>query len=254
MKCQDMKIIVTGAGRGIGREFCQKLSQSGAQVFGGDIDMDGLAETAKSLKSSKGTFAFKQLDVALEESVTSFVDWADQKAGGINGVVSNAGILDDGLLVKKDRHTGEIIKMPTSKWQRVLDINLTGATLVIRETVAKMMERNTQGIVVSMSSLARHGNRGQSSYVAAKAALAANTVTWAREFGKYDIRVGAIAPGMVETPMTAAMNPKAKSALMSAIPCGRIGQPEDIWLGLKFIIECDYFTGRVLDIDGGLGM
>jgi len=105
-----------------------------------------------------------------------------------------------------------------------------------------------------MSSVARHGNRGQSNYVAAKAALAANTVTWAREFGRYGIRVGAIAPGMIETPMTRGMNQKAREALVAAVPCGRIGEPEDIWRAVQFVIECDYFDGRTMDVDGGLSM
>jgi 3-oxoacyl-[acyl-carrier protein] reductase len=105
-----------------------------------------------------------------------------------------------------------------------------------------------------MSSIARHGNRGQSNYTAAKAALAANTVTWSREFARFGIRVGAIAPGMIETPMTQGMNQKARDALVAAIPVGRIGVPEDIWLGVKFVLECDYLNGRTIDIDGGLSM
>ena len=105
-----------------------------------------------------------------------------------------------------------------------------------------------------MASIARHGNRGQSNYVAAKAALAANTVTWAREFAPFGIRVGAVAPGMIETPMTQSMNPKAREALVAAIPVGRIGVPEDIWLAVKFVLECDYFDGRTIDVDGGLSM
>jgi 3-oxoacyl-[acyl-carrier protein] reductase len=108
--------------------------------------------------------------------------------------------------------------------------------------------------VVNLSSVARHGNRGQSNYVAAKASLAANTVTWAREFAPFGIRVGAIAPGMIETPMTQGMNQKARDALVAMIPVGRIGLPEDIWLALRFIVECDYFSGRCLDVDGGLVM
>jgi 3-oxoacyl-[acyl-carrier protein] reductase len=105
-----------------------------------------------------------------------------------------------------------------------------------------------------MSSLARYGNRGQSNYVSAKAALAANTVTWAREFAGFGVRVGAIAPGMIETPMTQGMNQKARDALVAAVPVGRVGVPEDIWLAVKFIIECDYFNGRTIDVDGGLSM
>ena len=104
------------------------------------------------------------------------------------------------------------------------------------------------------SSIARHGNRGQSNYSAAKAALAANTVTWAREFAPFGIRVGAVAPGMIETPMTQGMNQKARDALVAAIPVGRIGLPEDIWLAVKFVLECDYFNGRTIDVDGGLAM
>jgi 3-oxoacyl-[acyl-carrier protein] reductase len=144
-------------------------------------------------------------------------------------------------------------KLSTADWNAVIGVNLTGATLMVREVVAKMAETGTQGgVVVNMSSIARHGNRGQSNYVSAKAALAANTVTWSREFGPFGIRVGAVAPGMIETPMTQGMNPKARDALVSAIPVGRIGLPEDIWLAVKFIIECDYFNGRTIDVDGGL--
>ena len=118
-----------------------------------------------------------------------------------------------------------------------------------------MLETNTRpGVIVNMSSIARHGNRGQSNYAAAKAALAANTLTWAREFGAYGIRVGAIAPGMIETPMTHGMNQRARDALVEKVPVGRIGAPEDIWLGVRFVLECDYFNGRTIDVDGGLSM
>jgi 3-oxoacyl-[acyl-carrier protein] reductase len=126
---------------------------------------------------------------------------------------------------------------------------------MVRETVATMVRAGTRpGVVVNLSSLARHGNRGQSNYVAAKASLAANTVTWAREFAPFGIRVGAIAPGMIETPMTQGMHQKARDALVAMIPVGRIGVPEDVWRALRFVIECDYFSGRCVDVDGGLTM
>jgi 3-oxoacyl-[acyl-carrier protein] reductase len=110
------------------------------------------------------------------------------------------------------------------------------------------------GVIVNMSSIARHGNRGQSNYVSAKAALAANTVTWSREFAPFGIRVGAVAPGMIETPMTQGMNQKARDALVANIPVGRIGLPEDIWLAVKFVLECEYYNGGTIDVDGGLKM
>src|SRR5262249_43558529 len=181
--------------------------------------------------------------------------WADEQMGGLNVLINNAAILRDGLLVKKDRVTGEVKRLPTEQWRAVLDVNLTGATLMAREFVARMVERDQRpGVILNMSSLARFGNRGQSNYVASKAAVAANTVTWAREFAPFGIRVGAISPGMVETPMTQGMNQKARDALVAAVPVGRPGVPEDIWLAVKFIIECDYFDGRVIDVDGGLSM
>jgi 3-oxoacyl-[acyl-carrier protein] reductase len=255
MQLSEMKIIVTGGAKGMGRHFSTRLAEAGAQVAAGDVDEQGLAELAEATANLPGTVHTRRLDVTDETGRADFVTWAHGAMGGLNGLVNNAGILRDGLLVKKDRKTGEVKVLSTENWQKVIDVNLTGATLMVRDVVAKMVETDQQpGVLVNMSSLARHGNRGQSNYVSAKAALAANTVTWAREFAPFKIRVGAIAPGMIETPMTEGMNPKAREALVAMVPCGRVGQPEDIWQGVKFIIECDYFTGRVLDIDGGLNM
>jgi 3-oxoacyl-[acyl-carrier protein] reductase len=174
--------------------------------------------------------------------------------GGLSGLVNNAGILRDGLLVKRDKATGAIVKLTREQWQAVIDVNLTGATLMARDVVAKMAGAGHKGVIVNISSIARHGNRGQSNYSAAKAALATNTKTWSLEFAPFGIRVGAVAPGMIETPMTQGMNPKAREALIASIPVGRIGLPEDIWQAVKFIIECDYFNGRTIDVDGGLSM
>ena len=254
MNLSTMKMIVTGAAQGMGAHFTRRLLEAGAEVSAGDIAEDKLAALAETCRELPGQLYTRALDVASEESIGSFVDWAHDAMDGLTGVISNAGILRDGLLVKRDRKTGEIVVMSREQWQQVIDINLTGASLVVRDVVAKMLASESPGVIISMSSVARHGNRGQSNYVAAKAALAANTVTWAREFGRYGIRVGAIAPGMIETPMTRGMNQKARDALVAAVPAGRVGEPEDIWMGVKFIIECDYFTGRTLDIDGGLSM
>jgi 3-oxoacyl-[acyl-carrier protein] reductase len=255
MQLGEMKIIVTGAAQGMGRHFSLRLAEAGAQVAAGDIDEGKLAELAEASADAPGKVHTRRLDVGDEADIGSFVDWAFDAMGGLTGLVNNAGVLRDGLLVKKDRRTGEIVKLSTDDWNRVIGVNLTGATLMVRDTVAKMAEKEQRpGVVVNMSSLARHGNRGQSNYVSAKAALASNTVTWAKEFAPFGVRVASIAPGMIETPMTAGMNQKARDALVAAVPVGRVGEPEDIWLGLKFIIECDYFNGRVLDIDGGLSM
>jgi len=254
MRLEDCKLIVTGAAQGMGAHFAKRLAEAGAQVAAGDVKEDGLEALAKETAGLPGKVHVRKLDVSQEGECESFVQWAHEAMGGLTGLVNNAGILRDGLLVKKDRETGAIKKMTREQWQLVIDVNLTGATFMVRETVAKMAETGEKGVVVNLSSLARHGNRGQSNYVAAKAALAANTVTWAREFARFGIRVGTVAPGMIETPMTQGMNEKARDALVKMVPVGRVGVPEDIWLAVKFVVECDYFDGRCIDVDGGLSM
>jgi 3-oxoacyl-[acyl-carrier protein] reductase len=254
MKLNELKCIISGGAQGMGRHFALRLAEAGAQVAIGDVNEQGLAETVEAARKGPGRVHAKKVNVADEGEVGAFVEWAHGAMGGLNALVNNAGILRDALLVKKDRDTGEIKFMTKEQWDAVIAVNLTGATLLARDVVRKMAATATKGVVVNMSSIARHGNRGQSNYAAAKAALAANTVTWAREWAPFGIRVGAIAPGMIETPMTQGMNQKARDALVAAIPVGRIGVPEDIWQGVRFIFECDYFNGRTIGIDGGLNM
>ena len=255
MQLSSLKIIVTGAAQGMGAHFARRLAEAGAQVAAGDVKEEGLAALAESTRGLPGKVHTRKLDVSSEADVGAFVDWAFGAMNGLNGLVNNAGILRDGLLVKKDRTTGEITKLSKDYWDQVIAVNLTGATFMVRDTVAKMAAAEQKpGVIVNMSSIARHGNRGQSNYSAAKAALAANTLTWSREFAAFGVRVGAVAPGMIETPMTQGMNQKARDALVANIPVGRIGVPEDIWVAVKFVLECDYFSGRTIDVDGGLAM
>ncbi len=254
MRLEDTKFIVTGGAQGLGRHYALRLAEAGGQVAAGDVNLEGLASLAEEGKGLRGKIHTRALNVASEADVGELVAWAHDAMGGLNGLVNNAGILRDGLLVKKDRQTGAITKLSAAQWQAVIDVNLTGATFVARDVVARMVETGTKGVIVNISSIARHGNRGQSNYTAAKAALAANTKTWALEFAPFGIRVGAVAPGMIETPMTQGMNQKARDALVGMIPVGRIGVPEDIWLAVRFVIECEYFNGRCIDVDGGLAM
>jgi 3-oxoacyl-[acyl-carrier protein] reductase len=248
MELGDLKVIVTGGAQGMGAHFARRLHEAGARVAAGDVNEAGLADLPAGIER-------RRLDVTDEAEVAAFVAWAAGRLGGLNALVNNAGILRDGLLVKRDRQSGEVTTLSRKDWDAVIGVNLTGATLMAREVVATMARAGTRpGVVVNISSVSRHGNRGQSNYVAAKAALAANTVTWAREFAAFGVRVGAVAPGMVETPMTHGMNQKARDALVAAIPVGRIGEPEDIWRAVRFVLECDYFDGRCVDVDGGLVM
>lgn len=254
MRLEDTKFIVTGAAQGLGRHYALRLAEAGGQVAAGDVNEAGLATLAEESRALKGKIHVRKLNVADEADIAAFIAFASEAMGGLNGLVNNAGILRDGLLVKKDRNTGAIQKLSRESWQAVIDVNLTGATLMVRDVAAKMAETGTKGVIVNKSSIARHGNRGQSNYTAAKAALATNTKTWSLELAPFGIRVGAVAPGMIDTPMTQGMNPKAKEALVGMIPVGRIGTPEDIWQAVRFVIECEYFNGRCIDVDGGLGM
>ncbi|MEM6996931.1 MAG: SDR family oxidoreductase [Myxococcota bacterium] len=248
MQLDQLNIIVTGAARGMGHYFATQLAAAGAQVAAGDVDVEGLQTLPDGVHR-------RRLDVSDAQDCDSFVAWAREQLGGLNGLINNAGIIRDGLLVRRDRQSGDITVMSDEQWDAVLGVNLGGTVYMTRSVVRTMVERETRpGVVINMSSMARHGNRGQTNYVATKAAVAANTVTWSREFSRFGIRVAAIAPGMVETPMTRGMKQKARDALVDAIPVGRIGEPEDIWQGVRFALECDYFNGRTLDIDGGLSM
>ncbi len=248
MQLSELKVIVTGAARGMGAHFAARLAEGGAQVVATDVDEAGLEALPRGIHR-------RTCNVAVESETVELVKWAHEQMGGLNGLVNNAGIIKDGLVVRENRETGELVKFDTKAWHAVLDVNLTGAFYMVREFAYTLAQHKIKpGVIVNMSSVARHGNRGQSNYVATKAAIAANTVTWAREFAKYGIRVGAIAPGMIETPMTQGMNQKARDALVAAIPVGRIGVPEDLWQAVKFVLECDYFNGRTIDVDGGLVM
>jgi 3-oxoacyl-[acyl-carrier protein] reductase len=246
MKLDELKIMITGGASGMGAHFARRLHEAGAKVAVGDVNEGMLSELPAGI-------ARRKLDVSKEDDVVSFVEWAATEMGGVNSLVNNAGILRDGLLVKQDRETKAIKKLSLEDWNAVIGVNLTGATLMVRELGASMVAAGARpGVIVNMSSISRHGNRGQSNYVAAKSALAANTLTWARELAPYGIRVTAIAPGMIETPMTKGMNQKARDAVVANIPVGRIGLPEDIWTAVKFALECDYFNARTIDVDGGL--
>ena len=140
-----------------------------------------------------------------------------------------------------------------SKWDKVLDVNLTGPFLCMRRFATAVVESGEpSSVAVQMSSISRAGNMGQSNYSATKAALVAETVVWAKELARYGVRVGAIAPGFIGTPMVRSMRPDVLEKVLKPVPLRRLGEPEEVWEAVRFIIVCDYFTGRVIEVDGGL--
>jgi 3-oxoacyl-[acyl-carrier protein] reductase len=250
MNISKTKAIVTGAARGLGRCFTEQLASQGATVAACDIDGDGLSDLCDACDSEPGHVFAGRLDVTDEEAVTSFVKAVTRRLDGVNVLVNNAGILRDGRLAKPESDWTKT--MPTAQWQDVIDVNLTGPFLMTREFVSSMLDQGVSpGIVVNVSSLTRTGNPGQSNYAAAKAGLDACTRTWALELAPYGIRVAGIAPGVIDTPILDDVSEEALTRIRENIPTGRIGKPEEVWQALAFVIECDYFTGRTLEVDGG---
>jgi 3-oxoacyl-[acyl-carrier protein] reductase len=248
MKLQQVRALVTGGANGMGRCFVEQLRAAGAQVFFCDVNADAVAATSAAL-DAPGTVA----DVSDEDDVRRMFDEASEAMGGVNVLINNAGIIRDGLLVKKDRSTGELIPLPKQKWDQVLAVNLTGPFLCMREFAMRVIGAGEEAsVAVNISSITRAGNMGQSNYSATKAGLVADTTLWAKELARYGVRVGAVAPGYVATPMVSSMRPEVLDKVLKPVPLRRLGEPEEIWQAVRFVLECDYFTGRVIEVDGGL--
>lgn len=248
MQLSEVRALVTGGARGMGRTFVEQLRASGARVAFCDWDADGVQATAAEL----GVPGFA-CDVSDEAAVEATVQAAWEALGGLNVLVNNAGITRDGLFLRQDKETGKVSTMSLAQWNAVLGVNLTGPFLCARAFSARCVEAGVKpAVVVNLSSISRSGNAGQANYSAAKAGLVADTVVWAKELSRYGIRVGAVAPGFIRTPMVEAMKPEARAAVEAKIPLRRLGEPTEIWQAIRFIVECEYFTGRVVEVDGGL--
>lgn len=250
MQLQDKVIIITGGGQGLGRAMAEHLASKGARLALVDLNQERLDEAVAACKAAGGDARAYLCNVVDEAQVSDMVTRVVEDFGGLHGLVNNAGILRDGLLLKvKD---GEISKMSLAQWQAVIDVNLTGVFLCTREVAAKMVEMQSQGAIVNISSISRAGNMGQTNYSAAKAGVASATVVWAKELARYGIRVAGVAPGFIETEMVASMKPEALEKMTAGIPLRRMGKPAEIAHSVAYIFENDYYTGRILELDGGL--
>jgi len=251
MKLDNTVIAITGGARGLGLAMAKRLGSQGARLALLDMDGDSLDDAVSDLHADGIEARGFMVNVADEASVKQAFGDIATSLGPIHGLVNNAGIVKDGLLVKaKD---GKVEKtLPLDKWQQVIDVNLTGVFLCGREASVQMIEAGHRGVIVNISSISRAGNMGQSNYAAAKAGVVALTTTWASELARYGIRVGAVAPGFIETEMTASMRQDMLDKLTAGVPLGRLGEPQDIAESVAFVMTNDYFTGRVIECDGGL--
>jgi len=250
MRVTGKVVVITGGGRGIGRAMAERFGRDGAQVALLDVNSDDLAATRSALEAAGVVARSYEVNVADEEAVIDAMDRIVADFGRLDVMINNAGILRDALLVKaKD---GAIVsKMSLAQWQAVIDVNLTGVFLCGREAAERMIRLGSGGVIINISSVSRHGNAGQSNYSAAKAAVAALTVVWAKELARYGIRTGTISPGGTRTDILSSMRPDMLAKLLAPVPLQRFGEPEEIAAAAAFIVSNDYFSGRGIDLDGG---
>jgi len=251
MELQDKVIVITGGGRGLGRAMAIQFAERGAKLALVDLDQEALDVTA-SMCEELGTQARTyQANVANEQSVVELFERIAADFGTLHGLINNAGITRDGLFVKVKE--GQVVnKMSLEQWQQVVDVNLTGTFLCGREAAVQMIRTSSQGVILNISSISRHGNMGQTNYTATKAGVHAMAVTWAKELARYGIRAAAIAPGYIGTEMVMAMKEEAREKIAGMIPAKRLGRPEEIAKTAVFIFENDYINGRCLEVDGAL--
>jgi len=242
MRLENKKALVTGALRGIGKTITDMFIAEGAEVWG--LDYKTPDDLTDRTAAANGKLHWIQLDLSQTSSIDETIEKFVKESSGFDILVNNAGITKDNLS----------FRMSLDEWQKVLDINLSAAFFTAR-TVAKDMIRKRAGSIVNMASVVGiHGNGGQANYAASKAGLIAITKSLANEVASRGVRVNAIAPGYIETDMTAALPEEAKKKMSEVIPMKRTGKQEDVAKAVLFFASDDssYITGQVLPVDGGM--
>ncbi len=237
--------LVTGGSQGIGETVARRLAASGATVLVGARSEEKAAAVARSIAESGGSAEAVRLDVADPASVSAVFKGIAERHGKLDVLVNNAGITDDGLL----------LRMSKEGWDRVIATDLTGVFLVTQEAVKLMMKKRVAGRIVTVGSVVGlMGNPGQANYAAAKAGVVGFTMSLAREIGSRGITVNVVAPGYIETAMTAALSDEQRKALAGKIVLGRLGTGEDVAGAVLFLASdlASYVTGTVLNVSGGL--
>lgn len=247
MLLKDKIAVVTGGSRGIGREIVLSFLNEGASIYFLDLQEGEYLSEYQSIAKSHGAGVwFKEANVADEDRVNTVIDEIAKEAGRIDILVNNAGITRDGL----------IFRMKTEDWKTVLDVNLSSAFYCSRAASRHMIKQKGGSIINVASIVGVIGNGGQTNYSASKAGLIGLTKSLAREVASRSVRVNAVAPGFIVTPMTDKLNEEQKAALYGQIPMGRLGEPAEVAKVILFLASdlSSYITGEVVKITGGLGM
>ena len=239
--------VVTGGSRGIGRAVCEKLASLGADIaFSYAGNAAAAEETAKACRDLGVRVFAMQADVGKSEAVTAFFDAVMKEFGRVDILVNNAGITRDNLAMR----------MKEEEFDQVIETNLKGTFLCMKAAARPMMKQRSGRIINLASVVALRGNAGQVNYCASKAGVIGMTKSMARELAGRGVTVNAVAPGYIETDMTAALPEEVKTSMAAAIPLGRMGRPEDVAGAVAFLAGDDaaYITGQVLCVDGGMAM
>ena len=245
--CSLQKVaIVTGSARGIGFEIARVLGSEGYAVVLSDINEEGLAEASKKLEEAKIKNFWVKSDVSAPEDAEKLVSETLEKFGRIDVLVNNAGITRDGLLMRMDE----------SAWDLVLKVNLKGTFLMSKAVIRPMLKQKSGSVVNIASVIGLMGNVGQANYAASKAGIIGFTKSFAKEFGRKGIRANAIAPGFIQSEMTAVLSDKVKEQMLTQIPMNAFGTPTDVANAVSFLAsdKASYITGQVLTVDGGMVM
>ena len=243
MRFENKVVMVTGGAAGIGRVTAENFVKEGAKIAICDVNPEAGEAAAKALGPEA---SFEKVDVADSASVSSWVDGVFEKYGQIDVLVNNAGITRDSL----------IMRMKEADWDAVISVNLKSAFNCIK-AVSKIMVKQRSGRIINLASVVGvMGNPGQANYVASKAGMIGLTKTVARELGARGITVNAVAPGFIETDMTAVLSEKVKESMLSTIPLQRAGIPQDVADAITFLAsdQAAYITGQVIHVTGGMYM
>jgi 3-oxoacyl-[acyl-carrier protein] reductase len=236
-------IIVTGASGGIGNSIVKKLSDNGANILASGTKLEKLEQLKKNFEKIK----ILKFDISQSEKIEEFIENATNDLGGsLDCIVNNAGITQDNLA----------IRMSMEEWQKVISINLTSTFLMSKFSIKKML-KNKSGKIINITSVVGHtGNLGQTNYTASKAGIIAMSKSLAIEYAKKNININCISPGFIKTAMTDKIDEKFKEVILSKIPSGRLGEPDDIANAVIFLAseQSNYINGETLHVNGGMYM
>lgn len=250
MQLDGKLVVITGAGRGIGRAMALAFARKHANLALLDLNQADLERTRELCDVESVSARVYICNVTREEDVSATLDDVVRDFGRLDVMINNAGITKDALLVRVQ--DGKVVgKMSLDQWRAVMDVNLTGVFLGAREAAQRMIGLGQGGVIISTSSISRSGNMGQSNYSATKAGVVAMTVVWAKELARFGIRTGAIAPGFTRTEILDTMKPEMVERMVNAVPLKRMAEPAEMAHAALFIAENEYFSGRVVEVDGG---